>query len=247
MSSPSSIIITGAYSGLGKFLCHRFYQTFDHIIGLDKKQEIESLATDSPNFTGLCCDLTNEQEVEITINKVLGTNPIPNVLINNAGIIHNELLYNFLDKDKPKHSSTLWKNILDSNLTSAFLITREIVNHWINNRIKGKIINISSICAKGNIGQSAYSSAKAGIEAFTKTLSKELAPFGIRTNCIAPGFIDTESTRNSLGEQKLNQIIQQIPLRRLGESKEIFSAANFLIQNDYINGAIIPVDGGLSL
>jgi 3-oxoacyl-[acyl-carrier protein] reductase len=247
MSSHTSIIITGAHSGLGKFLCHRFHQTFDHIIGLDKKQEIESLATDSPNFIGFCCDLTNEQEVEITINKVLGNNHIPNVLINNAGIIHNELLYNFLDKDKPKHSSTLWKNILDSNLSSAFLITREIVNHWINNRIKGKIINISSICAKGNVGQSAYSSAKAGVEAFTKTLSKELAPFGIRTNCIAPGFIDTESTRNSLGEKKLNQIIQQIPLRRLGEPKEIFSAANFLIQNEYINGAILPVDGGMSL
>jgi len=247
MSSPLSIIITGACSGIGKFLCQSFSPNFDYVIGVDKKQEIESLTTDSSNFLGFCCDLTNEQDVEATINKALETNPLPNVLINNAGIIHNELLYNFLDRDKPKHSSTIWKNILDSNLTSAFLITREIVNHWINNRIKGKIINISSICAKGNIGQSAYSSAKAGVEAFTKTLSKELAPFGIRTNCIAPGFIDTESTRNALGEQKLNQIIQQIPLRRLGETKEIFSAANFLIQNDYINGAILPVDGGLSL
>jgi len=247
MSLPLSIIITGASSGIGKFLCQSFSPNFDYVIGVDKKQEIESLTTDSSNFLGFCCDLTNEQDVEATINKALETNPLPNVLINNAGIIHNELLYNLLDRDKPKHSSTIWKNILDSNLTSAFLITREIVNHWINNRVKGKIINISSICAKGNIGQSAYSSAKAGVEAFTKTLSKELAPFGIRTNCIAPGFIDTESTRNALGEQKLNQIIQQIPLRRLGEPKEIFSTANFLIQNDYINGAILPVDGGMSL
>ena len=247
MSLPLSIIITGASSGIGKFLCQSFSPNFDYVIGVDKKQEIESLTTDSSNFLGFCCDLTNEQDVEATINKALETNPLPNVLINNAGIIHNELLYNLLDRDKPKHSSTIWKNILDSNLTSAFLITREIVNHWINNRVKGKIINISSICAKGNIGQSAYSSAKAGVEAFTKTLSKELAPFGIRTNCIAPGFIDTESTRNSLGEQKINQIIQQIPLRRLGEPKEIFSAASFLIQNDYINGAILPVDGGMSL
>lgn len=247
MPSPLSIIITGASSGIGKFLCQSFSPNFDYVIGVDKKQEIESLTTDSANFLGFCCDLTNEQDVEATINKVLETNPLPNVLINNAGIIHNELLHNFLDRDKPKHSSKIWKNILDSNLTSAFLITREIVNYWINNRIKGKIINISSICAKGNIGQSAYSSAKAGVEAFTKTLSKELAPFGIRTNCIAPGFIDTESTRNSLGEKKLNQIIQQIPLRRLGEPKEIFSAANFLIQNEYINGAILPVDGGMSL
>ena len=247
MPSPLSIIITGASSGIGKFLCQSFSPNFDYVIGVDKKQEIESLTTDSSNFLGFCCDLTNEQDVEATINKVLETNPLPSVLINNAGIIHNELLYNFLDRDKPKHSSTLWYNILDSNLTSAFLITREIVNHWVNNRTKGKIINISSICAKGNIGQSAYSSAKAGVEAFTKTLSKELAPFGIRTNCIAPGFIDTESTRNSLGEQKINQIIQQIPLRRLGEPKEIFSAANFLIQNEYINGAILPVDGGMSL
>jgi len=247
MSSPLSIIITGASSGIGKFLCQSFSPNFDYVIGVDKKQEIESLTTDSSNFLGFCCDLTNEQDVEATINKALETNPLPNVLINNAGIIHNELLYNLLDRDKPKHSSTIWKNILDSNLTSAFLITREIVNHWINNRVKGKIINISSICAKGNIGQSAYSSAKAGVEAFTKTLSKELAPFGIRTNCIAPGFIDTESTRNALEEKKLNQIIQQIPLRRLGEPKEIFSAANFLIQNDYINGAILPVDGGMSL
>jgi len=107
MSSPLSIIITGASSGIGKFLCQSFSPSFDYVIGVDKKQEIESLTTDSSNFLGFCCDLTNEQDVEATINKALETNPLPNVLINNAGIIHNELLYNFINRDKPKHSSMI--------------------------------------------------------------------------------------------------------------------------------------------
>jgi 3-oxoacyl-[acyl-carrier protein] reductase len=247
MLPPSSIIITGSNSGLGKFLCGKFSSIYDNVIGIDKNNAITNEENELANFIGVCCDLTKAEAVESSINEVLVKELNPVVLINCAGIIHNELIYNFLDRKNSRHSSVHWQNVLESNLTSTFLITREIAAHWVKKRISGKIINISSICARGNIGQSAYSSAKAGIEAFTKTLSKELAPFGIRTNCIAPGFIDTESTRNSLGEKKLNQIIQQIPLRRLGEASEIFSAANFLIQNEYINGAILPVDGGMIL
>ena len=88
------------------------------------------------------------------------------------GLIHNEVIVNLLNRNSPKHSYQNWKKVINSNLSSTFLSSREISHYWIKNRIKGNIVNISSICAQGNVGQSAYSSAKAGIEALTKTLSK---------------------------------------------------------------------------
>ena len=109
------------------------------------------------------------------------------------------------------------------------------------------IINISSISASGNAGQTAYSAAKAGVEAMTRVWSKELGVFGIRVAAVAPGFIDTESTRKALNEQKLRELSGRIPLRRLGRETNVAGAVLAIIENDYISGAVIPVDGGMVL
>ena len=117
----------------------------------------------------------------------------------------------------------------------------------VHKRIKGLIINISSIAAKGNIGQTAYSAAKAGVESMTKVWAKELGPFNIRSVCIAPGFIHTESTKESISESTAERLKKQIPLNRFGELIHIAMGIQMVIENEYINGKIIPIDGGLDL
>jgi 3-oxoacyl-[acyl-carrier protein] reductase len=245
MDDIKSIIITGCNSGLGEYLSKSFCENGHSVIGIDKNKSNVSEQKDS--FKVLKCDLTDEDSTISTFDDICSKNTNITALINNAGFIHNELIINLLDRNSPKHSFKNWEKVIDANLTSTFLSSREVSDYWIKKRIRGNIINISSICALGNVGQSAYSSAKAGIEALTRTLSKELSPFGIRTNCIAPGFFDTTSTKSALSEQKLQQLVDRIPLKRLGQPNEILSAVNFILENQYLNGAIIPLDGGLNL
>jgi 3-oxoacyl-[acyl-carrier protein] reductase len=115
----------------------------------------------------------------------------------------------------------------------------------LKRRTKGVVINLSSISANGNAGQSAYSAAKAGVNALTRTWAKELGGVGIRFVSIAPGFLDTPSTQTALSEAILTKLKQQIPLRRLGEVEHIYQAVRFIVENDYLNGTVLEVDGGL--
>ena len=115
----------------------------------------------------------------------------------------------------------------------------------MGNRSKGLIINISSISANGNAGQSAYSAAKAGVNALTKTWSRELSMFGIRTAGIAPGFFDTPATHTALKENTLKKIISEIPSKRLGNLEELTKSVLFIIENDFFNGKILEIDGGM--
>ena len=124
---------------------------------------------------------------------------------------------------------------------------QKLVEHMIKLRTKGVIINISSICACGNEGQTAYSAAKAGVNAMTVTWSKELGRWGIRTNAVAPGFIGTDSTRDALNEVVLKHIQSNTPLRRLGQAEEVAQAVITLIKNDFINGIVLDVNGGLRI
>ena len=117
----------------------------------------------------------------------------------------------------------------------------------IARRCKGVVISISSISASGNPGQSAYSAAKAGVNALTRTWAKELGALGLRFAAIAPGFLDTDSTRSALSEAILTRLQQQIPLRRLGAPETIYQSARQIVENDYITGTVLEVDGGLSI
>jgi 3-oxoacyl-[acyl-carrier protein] reductase len=117
----------------------------------------------------------------------------------------------------------------------------------VTRRTKGVIVNISSISACGNEGQTAYSAAKAAVNAMTVTWSKELGRWGIRCNAVAPGFIGTESTRHALSESNLKHVQDSTPLRRLGKAEEVAHAVTALIENDFINGVILDVNGGLTI
>jgi len=242
-----NIIVTGAAGGIGAHLVSHFSVLARNVIAIDINGEGLNQFLDKPNVQGYVCDLTDFEMTEKIVNQIFDRFNEIHVLVNNAGMIHSELMYSFLNKDDKKHSLSNWNKVLSINLNAAFYCSLFVIERMIQSRIKGLIINVSSISAKGNAGQSAYSAAKAGIDALTVTWSRELSLFGIRTAGIAPGFFDTESTRSALKEQALKKIISEIPLRRLGMLDEIAKTVSFIAENDYINGKIIEVDGGLVL
>src|SRR5450756_1269710 len=162
------------------------------------------------------------------------------VLVNNAGVIRDNLLSMLEDDDV--------KAVLDTNVTGTFNMTRAVAPHMISKR-RGKIVNISSVSGeKGGRGQTNYAASKGAINAFTKSLAVELAPRGIRVNAVAPGVIETEMSR-AVRELAGDQIKSRILLRRFGRPEEVAHAVWFLASRyaDYITGQILPVDGGFKM
>ena len=246
--SESIILITGGAKGIGNHLAVSFSGAAKKVIVIDKDQEALDAIDKRSGISCYACDLTDPEQVSKTIEVVFNECGNINVLINNAGLIHSEPLLNIIKRDDPKHSIENWKKTIDTNLNAVFYVTVNVVEKMYQKRIKnGVIINISSISAQGNMGQSAYSAAKAAVEAMTKTWSKELGMFKIRSAAIAPGFFNTESTKNSLSENVLSKWEQSVPLKRLGNLDEIVSGAKFIIENDYFNGKILSIDGGLTI
>ena len=246
-TQQKKIIITGGCSGIGKTLVDHFKKNKNLIAVFDKnidlKRNIGFIEDD--NVFYIPTDVSNDNSVAKSFEILFSKKFYPDVLINNAGIIHNEPLVNFLKKDDRLHSRDSWKKVLATDLDSVFYVTSRSVDSMLNRRQKGVVISISSICANGNIGQSAYSAAKAGVNALTKTWAKEIAPLGIRFASISPGFLSTESTSKSLNENQISNLKKIIPLKKLGDSISIAQAADFIISNEYVNGTVIEVDGGL--
>lgn len=244
----SIILITGGGKGIGYSLAAGLCKTAAKVIVIDNDQQALDSIDQGNGIATYFCDLTDPIQVAKTISEIYETCGNVNVLINNAGYIHSEPLFNMLKRDDPKHSIENWRRTIDINLNTVFYTSANVVENMYQKRIKNSvIINISSISAQGNSGQSAYSAAKAAVEALTKTWSKELGMFKIRCAAIAPGFIGTESTKNSLSESVLKKWEQSVALKRLGTVEEIVSAVKFIIENDYYNGKILSVDGGLTI
>lgn len=246
--SESTILITGGGRGIGNYLAVRLAESAQKVIVIDQDKELLKQFDTSSCISSYCCDLTDHSEVTKTIAEINSKEGAVNVLVNNAGFIHSEPLFNMIKKEDPKHSVENWKKTLDINLNAVFYTTVNVVEKMRLNRIKnGLIINISSISAQGNVGQSAYSAAKAAVESLAATWSKELGMFKIRAVAIAPGFFETPSTRSSLSESTLDKWQQAVPLKRLGNLEEIYLSVKFSIENDYFNGKVIRLDGGLTI
>ena len=159
--------------------------------------------------------------------------------------IYSAPLINLLSRTDRKHSVEAWHKVIDTNLSAVFKTSVCTIDQMISHKTKGVVINISSISAQGNAGQSAYSAAKAAINALTFTWAKELSMFGVRSAAIAPGFIETPSTHKALSDANIEKIRNTIPLKRLGSLEEIFKAVTFVIENDYYNGRVLEIDGGI--
>jgi 3-oxoacyl-[acyl-carrier protein] reductase len=246
--SQAKIIITGAGAGFGKSMALSFAQNGAIVYALDiDEKALSQLKEENASLITFKCDVSDNTQVESVIDQIYDIDKSVNVLINNAGIMKNAPLVNMLQRPDSRHSIDLWQKVIQVNQNSVFYTTRSFANKMIKSRNKGVIINISSISARGNIGQTAYAASKAAVEAMTKVWAKELGFFGIRSVAIAPGFMDTAGTHDALEEKMLNKWIEQTPLRRTGTINEVVASVKFAIENDFVNGEVINVNGGLTI
>jgi 3-oxoacyl-[acyl-carrier protein] reductase len=237
-----TILVTGASGELGVYLCRHLDERGWTVLGLDKHAGL------SPEgVTIRQCDLSVGQEVTLAVDALVAAHGPIDALINCAARIANAPLVTLGPEGWAVHDFSVWDDVIGSGLSSAFYTTAAVVRYMLQARRKGVVINISSICAHGNPGQAAYSAAKAGLNGLTYALAKELAPFGVRVAGLAPGYLDTHSTRTHVPEAKLTRIAASVPLRRLGTTAEVAHGVDFILANDYVNGTIIELTGGLVL
>lgn len=243
--SGKKVIVTGGVRGLGRSMVHALLAKgasvaiFDlNTEGFDELRELE-------NVHCIECDVANHEQVVQATSQYHAEFKAAHVLINNAGILFSAPLVKIGASGIEKHDIAMWNRVLETDLSSVFYMTSCIVEKMIMTRTRGVIVNISSVSAAGNVGQSAYSAAKAGVNALTATWAKELSVMGIRVVAVAPGFIETESTKEALSDAVLQETIKKVPLRRLGKPEEIAHAVISVIENDYFNGKVYELDGGL--
>lgn len=245
MSKNTVAIVTGGANGLGFIIAKHLV---DHGIEVNIFDKDELALKKLPNvFSKFVVDVTNKTSVLTALNSIMDTAGKIDVLINNAGIIHSCPLFNMTEKINRVHDFEKYKEIINVNLHSVFLVGSLVVERMISKRTKGTIINISSICADGNAGQSAYSAAKAGVNAITKSWAKELGPLGIRVVAIAPGFMNTSSTQSAINSSTINHIQKKTPLRSLGNPQYLAELVVSVISNQFLTGEIINLHGGLTL
>ena len=239
------IIVTGGASGLGLETAEKLLKEKATVIVFDIDRS--KLSTLNKSFVTYHVDVTSYDQVQSAVDDIIEKFGSIDVLVNNAGVIYSEPLINIMAKDDRKHSLESFKKYLDINLTSVFILSSIVIEKMVIKRTKGVVVNISSISAQGNAGQTVYSAAKAGVEALTKTWSKELGMFGIRVVALAPGFMDTESTHQASNERMISDLKQRVPLKTLGSTKDVSEAVVYAIKSDYVNGAVLKIDGGLTL
>jgi 3-oxoacyl-[acyl-carrier protein] reductase len=192
-------------------------------------------------------DAADEADCMRVVGKIVDALGSIDALINCAGAIHNEPLVNLLKSGDRRHRLASWDAVIRANLTSAFVLGSVVAEQMASTRTPGVIVNLSSVASAGNPGQSAYSAAKAGVEALTSAWAKELGLLGIRVVAVAPGFIDIASTHAAVGESVIKEWVRRTPLRRLGSPDAIVAAILFAIENDFLTGRTLQVDGGVVL
>ena len=239
-----TIIVTGGAKGIGaaivKLLAEQKYNVIlNYNKSEEKAKEIQKEFTEKGyNVEIFKADVTKREEVNELIKFTIEKYKKIDVLINNAGISQTKLFTEITEED--------WDNMINTNLKSVFYTTQETLPHMIHEK-NGLIINISSIWGKtGAACEVHYSVAKAGVDAMTKSLAKELGPSNIRVNSIAPGIIETDMNKY-LSEQELKEIEKEIPLEKIGKAEEIAKCVKWLIEDNYTTGQIISINGGWNI
>lgn len=240
--SKRTVLVTGSTRGIGRAVAEVFVAAGDQVIITGTKAETaERVAQELGNDSvGLALDVTNADSVTQLVDQAVKLTGRLDVVVNNAGITRDGLLLRMNPED--------WDAVLDTNLRGAFLVTKAASRIMLKQR-SGRIINISSIIGLiGNAGQANYSAAKAGLIGFTKACAKEFASRGITVNAVAPGYIDTDMTRD-LPEAARTALTEKIPLGRTGSPSDVASVVRFLASAEagYITGQVVAVDGGLTM
>jgi 3-oxoacyl-[acyl-carrier protein] reductase len=245
-------VITGAARGIGFGCATRFAEEGASVAVLDLDEASAAEAAGrlplqgDAKAVGVGADVSDTESAEAAVARVVEELGGIHVLVNNAGVTRDNLLFKMTDED--------WDLVIGVHLRGAFVMTRAAQRHFVEQKY-GKILNLSSVSALGNRGQANYSAAKMGIQGFTRTLGIELGPFGINANAIAPGFIATEMTdatarRLKMEPEELRRLNAEAnPVRRVGEPADIAAAAAFLCSDEasYITGQTLYVDGGAKL
>ena len=234
--TKKNIFISGASRGIGKSMAQHFAKSNFNVVGTSRNNF--KFDNDLENLFPIKLDVTSRNDVKDCFDELKSKNLLPDILINNAGITADQLFLRMSDDD--------WDNVINTNLTGTFNLTKIFLKNMIKNKF-GRIINISSISGlMGNPGQVNYSSSKAALNGFTKSLAKEVGSRNITVNCVAPGFIDTDMT-SYIGDNERNEILKQIPLNKFGSPEDISKLVMFLMSDEasYITGQTISIDGGL--
>ena len=231
------ILITGASRGIGREIAIKLAKNGNRVIANYNKSEEQAdiLKQENNNIEIYKADVSRREEVHKMVTDVIQKYGKIDVLINNAGISEEKMFIDVTDAD--------WNRMINVNLYSVFCVTQEVLPNMVAQK-NWCIINISSIW--GLVGascESIYSVSKAGIDAITKSLAKELGPSGIRVNSIAPGIIDTDMNKN-LNQQELDQIKESIPLEKIGKAIDIAKCVEWLVDDKYTTGQIISINGG---
>jgi 3-oxoacyl-[acyl-carrier protein] reductase len=247
-----TVAVTGAARGIGRSLAEAFAAASADVAlidmpDVDMGEALAACAAHGVRARSYGANVTNEEQVGATFDRIVADFGRFDGIVNNAGIIRDALLLKIRDGAVVgKMSLSQWQAVIDVNLTGVFLCGREAAERMVRLGNGGVIINISSISRHGNVGQSNYTAAKAGVAALAVVWARELARYGIRVGAIAPGFTHT-SILEAMKPEILEKMIAPVPLGRLGEPTEIAHAARFIFENDFFTGRVIDLDGGLRL
>lgn len=245
------VVITGGAGGLGLAMAQNFAQAGAKIALIDVDQEkLERACAELGSDTevqGYALDIADEEDVVAGFAYILEDFGQVNVLVNNAGILRDGMLVKAKDgKVTDRMSYEQFQSVINVNLTGSFLCGREAAAAMIESGQAGVIVNISSLAKAGNMGQSNYAASKAGVAAMSVGWAKELARYNIRSAAVAPGVIATEMTA-AMKPEALERLEKLVPVGRLGHADEIASTVRFIIENDYVNGRVFEIDGGIRL
>jgi len=253
MSTPAphdrrAAVVTGAARGIGAAIAIRLAADGMAVAAVDldasaTEGTVSAILAAGGSAIAIGADVADAGDVQRAVERTVSTLGAPTVLVNNAGILRDNLLFKLSEDD--------WDAVMSVHLRGAFLMSREVQKHQVAAKW-GRIVNLSSTSALGNRGQANYSAAKAGIQGFTKTLAIELGRFNITANAIAPGFIATDmlrETANRLGvtfEEFLDGAAAQIPVGRVGQPDDVAAAASFFCseQAGFVSGQVLYVAGG---
>ena len=247
-ATPRVAIVTGAARGIGAATAIRLAQDGFAVAVLDldestAKDTVEAIEGAGGRALAVGADVSDAAQVEAAVDRVAAELGAPTVLVNNAGVLRDNMLFKMSDSD--------WDIVMNVHLRGAFLMTRAVQKHMIEAKW-GRVVSMSSVSALGNRGQANYSTAKAGLQGFTKTVAIELGKFGVTANAIAPGFIQTEMTKataDRMGipfDDFIKGAASQIPVARVGQPEDIAHLVSFFVSEGagFVSGQVVYAAGG---